>query len=541
MTENKALRWVAIVVLLGCLFGLSVFHAHIAKRRGDLRVAQPWEPYAGGDRPIEYSASDIPVEEITGIVFGGLIAGFRHQAGNITYWRMQRYWEDGHWHRVLGMLKLTTFLDPHFIQAWAMLGWHEAYNMAAEMDTDDPTTAPETYIQQGLDSYERGLAFNPGEYELYEDASWTAFDKGGRMLLAAELAEKSILTWDPAPDVTKDGPTIYKRLQSHAYEKLGLVEDSLRQNRDLLRLSTYDHVGIGATISMRERYLPAIRAFQAGNEDEAFDLVTTVLHADARDAIALALLTDFYLNCSEPDVYGAIAALETGAYDWRNKPARIRVLEVMREELPERLDDLAGVTYDWQLDVRRLYENYVAPRGGMGVLLSVRLDENNQLMPGGPVKDGQVVRADAAPGSAPLPKGEARFYLNGLRIGLDDEAPYTVRLDLKPYELGDFADLMLKCEFIAADGSRARWDVALLEMPWKSAPMAAPPGGMAPEMQQKMMQKGMDPAAMKAKMGMGGMPGMEQGMPGGGPTMPGMAPGAGPAAPEEPGHEGHAH
>jgi len=500
MTENRTLRWCVVIVLLLCFVPLALLHEHIAKRRGDLRVAQPWEPYAAGDRPIMYNATDVPVEELTGIVFGGLIAGFRHQAANITYWRMQRYWEDGHWHRVLGMLKLTCFLDPHFVQAWQMLGWHQAYNMAAEMDRDDAAIPPERYVEDGLTSFQRGLEFNPGEFVLYEEAAWTAFDKGGRMDEAAELAEKATLTWDPTPDITKDGPLIQGRARAHTPEEVGEVERALEYHHDLMRYMPYDSVGVGATVSMRERYLPAVRAFQRGDEDTAFELIGKIVKDRGRDVIALSLLSQMYLQSRHPDPYGALAAIECAAFDWRNKAARVECARLINEDhlIPGRKRDLAGVNYAWQLDVRRLYGNYVKQRPGMGVALSVRQDDAGQPVAAPVVSDGEIVRIDASPGAEPLAAGEARFYLDGCRIGTDSEAPYTVRLDLSDYDHQAVQELSLKCEFIPADGSRVRWDVVTVKLPWSvtPGPAAQPPMDM-----QKMMKGKMSPGSTGATPG----------------------------------------
>jgi len=481
------------VLLLGCLVGLQSFHDHISRRRGDLRAAQPWEPYATGPERIKTEALKLPIEELTGLVFGGLIAGFRHQAANITYWRMQRYWEDGHWPRVLGMLKLTCFLDPHFQAAWSMLGWHQAYNLSAEMDKQTfPPIPPERYVSDGMKSYERGLDYNPGSYMLYEDAAWTAFDKAGDMRIATEFLEKALLTWDPEPDVTKKGPLVYTRMLGHAGEKALDMEAALEAYQRVLRMDPDDSVGIGATFTIRERYLPAIRAAERGDIDRAIRLLTEVQWRRPGDPFVPGLLARIYEKAKK-DKGAALAAWERSGREWRQKVARAEAYRLMAEL--GRLDDLGPLVADSQVDVRKLYEYVVWQMnpGGMGVLINIRLGPDGKTISDPRVEDGQVVRIDPSPDPmgrvASLPPGTARWFLNGVLIAEDNTSPYTCTLPLEPYRGSEMDKLLLKVDFVPDGGGRVLWDVVDLVPSWVKPKTEGRPGG--PGMPQKMQMPGM--------------------------------------------------
>lgn len=501
--KKRAQRWLAGVLLLGCLVGLQSFHDHVSKRRGDLRAAQPWEPYAAGPERIQTEALKLPVEELSGLVFGGLIAGFRHQAANITYWRMQRYWEDGHWPRVLGMLKLTCFLDPHFQAAWSMLGWHQAYNLSAEMDKQPfPPIPPERYVSEGMESYQRGLDYNPGSYMLYEDAAWTAFDKAGDMGVATEFLEKALLTWDPEPDVTKKGPLVYTRMLGHAGEKALEMEAALEAYQRVLRMDPNDSVGIGATFTIRERYLPAIRATERGDPDRAIRLLTEVQARRPGDPFVPGLLATIYEKAKK-DKGAALAAWERSAREWRQKVARAEVYRLMTEL--GRLDDLGPLVADSQVDVRKLYEQVVwqANPNGMGVLINVRQGPNGETISEPRVNDGQVVRIDPSPGAmgaiASLPPGKARWFLNGVLIAEDSTSPYTCALPLEAYRGSEMEKLLLKVDFVPEGGGRVLWDVVDLVPSWVKPKPEGRAG--APGMPQKMQTPPMPgpggPGAMK--------------------------------------------
>jgi len=488
--HSRPVRWIAAVLLLCCLLGLERMHEYMSKRRGELRVAQPWEPYAaGGDERVKTDRLDVPLEEMTGIIFGGLIAGFRHQAANITYWRMQQYWEDGKWHRVLGMLKLTCFLDPHFKDAWTMLGWHQAYNMAAEAEIkpEEKRTpqdkSPEFYIAAGLKSYEEGLKYNPGAHILYENAGWTAFDKAGELELASEYIQKALFTWDPDPDVTKQGPRMYRRMLGHAYEKMPDMPRALASYRDLLRYDWADSVGIGATYTIRERYVPALRLLERGGDpQEAIDMLAEVFHRRPTDPLLHGLLAGIYEH-DLGDKEAALAAWELGAQGWRNKIARIQALRLTRELGRER--DLRGLNYDDQLDAKRFYKDIVwgLHADGMGVLLNVRRGPTpGTYTDGRQVDMDEVIRIDPSTGVAALGSGTARWYLNGVLMeptDTDREPPHTFQLDLAPFSESGAEAFLIKVEFKPDGGSRTLWDVASLRMPWTVPQPEMPTEGTA--------------------------------------------------------------
>lgn len=497
---------------------------------------QSWRVEAGVAQPsVVSSIKDVPIEELTGIVLGALFAGFRSQAANFCWWKSQQYWEEeGHWPRVLPMMKAACALDPYFPEFWEVTGWHEAYNLAAEYESRH--LPQDEYVKMGIKTLETGLRYNPQAIQIYEQIGWTYRDKLGDPETAIKYARQAATVYHVRAGITKLTPVIQPRFVAHMYEELGKPEEALLQYHELMQDYPSDSVGIGASLTIRDRYLEAYRAMQARDADTSEELLVTHLTYDPSDKIALHMLAQ--LKEAEGDTYGALAAWEAAAMVWKDTYAQRHYVRMLNE-VNRRQTQLRGMPFfdmvisrkvaDYMLLPRQTATGAAMPRG-MGVALYITPAGAEAPKPLGPkdaVLPGDTIHA--RPFELPDTRGcEARFYLHGREVARDTTPPYSFGFtsDMRPGP-GTVTglEMLLKVEFFVpaeqAMDFPPRFDLRAIqlserpaggEVPSPARPTAPPPG----------MPSGSGPMG-----------------PGPARTGPGMGPG--PMAATGAGHEGHGH
>jgi tetratricopeptide (TPR) repeat protein len=429
LAQNRPLRvLISFVVCIGLgalLVPVSRWGAQIQYWRVEQGLAQ---------QPIKESLSDIPVEELTGIVVGALMAGFRSQAANFCWWKSQEYWEeDGHWPRVLPMMKAACALDPYFPEFWEVTAWHESYNLAAEYENRDLPIR--RYVDMGLETLHKGLSYNPEATQLYEQLGWTYRDKLGDLDSALQCARQATMVYHKRPDDDKQTYILQPRFAAHLLESLGREDEALSQYSELMLSYPYDGVAIGASFTIRDRYLAAERALRAGDPATGEELVRLHLADDPTDALGLHLLAECRAAYGDP--WGALAAWEAAAAIWRDPYAQKRYVKCLNDTRRRELQ-LGGVwidqlllsrrVEDWCLQPRRLADGSVAT--GMGVQLRFipvgeteerALRSEETIQPG----DTIVAKPDVLPSVADPNRLTVVFYMHGREVARDTQAPYS--------------------------------------------------------------------------------------------------------------------
>ena len=102
------------------------------------------------------------------------LGGFRTVAADLLWLRMERTWDTGNWWALLPLLDAVTQLDPHFVLAWKVYGWHCAYNMHAEAET---VVDKRYWLARGLEILERAVEANPKSWEMVFELGWTYYDR----------------------------------------------------------------------------------------------------------------------------------------------------------------------------------------------------------------------------------------------------------------------------------------------------------------------------------------------------------------------------
>jgi len=219
------------------------------------------------------------------------------------------YWD------ALSLMRVVTLLDPHWLEPWRITGWHCAYNLYVE--TDDPQQRA-NMLEMGVNVLKEGISWNPDRYDLYFELGWTYFDKIRDYKEAAKWFEAAIQF---------DHPEYIERLIAHAFERLPEIDRALEWYDFCLKRRPNDQTAVGATLTIRERYLPAWRLLEQRRYAEAIREADKYLTVSPRDSIPLHLKAHIYEKAGQLDkaIEWWYLAAETAALDVH---ARAKVAEL---------------------------------------------------------------------------------------------------------------------------------------------------------------------------------------------------------------------
>ena len=163
------------------------------------------------------------------IVSGVILGGFKGIAADLLWLRCDMYFHMGQWYKILPIYRTITFLQPHFIQAWSVAGWHMAYNIYHEAKQEDK----KMWLDAGLSFLKEGIINNPDRYELYFETGWTYFHKAENYEEAVKYFRRAIRF--PHPDYID-------RMIAHALLKKGDVRGSYEEWKRIVSLHPEDRL-----------------------------------------------------------------------------------------------------------------------------------------------------------------------------------------------------------------------------------------------------------------------------------------------------------
>ncbi|MCX7599930.1 MAG: tetratricopeptide repeat protein [Armatimonadetes bacterium] len=239
----------------------------------------------GLNRPMPITkVVDFDPTAITGVVIGAILGGFREVAATMLWLKVDELWDSGRGTEfaTLNLMRTVTLLDPHWIEPWRITAWHLAYNLYVE--TEDPHERA-ILLDKAVACLKEGISWNPDIYDLYFELGWTYFDK----IKDYEEATK----WLEAC-TQFEHPEYIERLIAHAYERLPEIDKALDWYDYCIKRNPGDHTAIGATTTIRERYLRAWRLAQQKRYDEALKELEYYLMVDPEDLIGLHFKADLY-------------------------------------------------------------------------------------------------------------------------------------------------------------------------------------------------------------------------------------------------------
>jgi tetratricopeptide (TPR) repeat protein len=271
--NGKGKQIIVIVLLIIGLVAMSPLNQQITRDRMLLQYAEP--------TPIAQIVKFNPAG-ITTAVMGAILGGFRGVARNILWMKMDEAWDSGRWHDCLFIMRTVTLVDPHFIEGWKTTSWHLMYNMTVETDDED---LKQLYLREGADVLKEGISWNPDTYELYWELGWDYFDKVDDYDQAARWFKDAIQF---------DHPEYIERMMAHGYERKPDIQKALDWYDYCLKRYPFDGTAIGATITIRQRYLVAWRLMEQGKYDDAIREVSKQLAVEPKDTIGNKLLATIY-------------------------------------------------------------------------------------------------------------------------------------------------------------------------------------------------------------------------------------------------------
>jgi len=140
-------------------------------------------------------------------------------------------------------------------------------------------------LEKAVACLKEGISWNPDRYDLYFELGWTYFDKIKDYDEATKWLEAAIHF---------EHPEYIERLIAHAYERIPDIDRALDWYDYCIKRNPGDHTAIGATTTIRERYLRAWRLMLEGKYDEALRELNYYLQVDPTDTIGLHLQAMIY-------------------------------------------------------------------------------------------------------------------------------------------------------------------------------------------------------------------------------------------------------
>jgi len=163
----------------------------------------------------------------TSQVLNSLLAGgFRGLATDLLWIRADEYSHRGQWYKLLPIFKMVTFLQPNFVTAWSVGGWHIAFNLYFHGRTEEEK---KKWLNEALRFLKEGIQSNPNRYELYFELGWTYFHKLKDYRNTIRYLKRAIRF---------PHPQFVEHLLAHAYENNGQFKEALKIWKNLQTISS---------------------------------------------------------------------------------------------------------------------------------------------------------------------------------------------------------------------------------------------------------------------------------------------------------------
>lgn len=121
------------------------------------------------------------------------------------------YWHDGFHYHLMRMLFVLAEVNPKNVETFSNLGYIlDSYGQS----------------KRAFQVYDRGIAENPNEFDLYLDAGFWQFQKGN-YAQATRYLEKAI--------TFKNAPVIVFKTLAHTYERMGETDKSIKMWEQTVR------------------------------------------------------------------------------------------------------------------------------------------------------------------------------------------------------------------------------------------------------------------------------------------------------------------
>jgi tetratricopeptide (TPR) repeat protein len=159
--------------------------------------------------------------------------GMRETVASLLWVRADEFFHEGNYEALMPLIRLITWLDPHYMDVYKTGAWHLDYNI-----TDSYERSDRRYIPPAIALMEEGIKNNPDTYDLYFDLAFMHYhlkikDYEKAVEWMKQAAEKPDLNPEKAVSYERF-PLVVMRMLAHEYEKLGDIRKAKEQWRKVL-------------------------------------------------------------------------------------------------------------------------------------------------------------------------------------------------------------------------------------------------------------------------------------------------------------------
>lgn len=151
---------------------------------------------------------------ISGEVLASALMGLREVAASLLWLKIEDYFHSGEHEKIPPLIRIITWLDPHFIEAYSSGAWQLAWN------SEDWRLIP-----SAKEFLEEGIKNNPDKYELYADMGWLYYDK-------VKDYDEAVKWYKRASALPS--PPMVKRMLAHSYERAGKIDEAIKVWKELV-------------------------------------------------------------------------------------------------------------------------------------------------------------------------------------------------------------------------------------------------------------------------------------------------------------------
>jgi tetratricopeptide (TPR) repeat protein len=159
-------------------------------------------------RPKYKPGETVSLGYISREVLATALMGLREVAASLLWMKIEDYFHSGEHEKIPPLIRIITWLDPHFVEAYSSGAWQLAWN------SEDWRLIPsaEAFLEEGIKN-------NPDKYELYADMGWLYYDK-------IKDYDKAIV-WYKRASALKSPPQV-RRMLAHSYERAGKIDEAIK-------------------------------------------------------------------------------------------------------------------------------------------------------------------------------------------------------------------------------------------------------------------------------------------------------------------------
>ena len=217
-SSNKAVLGILAVLLL-CV---TTYMQHIIdpwRAQFEPKVENVSE--AEGQLPIEFAL--------------GAATGFREAIAGLLWVRTDEFFDDGEYDAIVPMVRIITWLDPHFVDVYETGAWHLDYNF-----TDSDQRSDRRWIPFALALIKEGIANNPDDASMYADLAFTHYyrkiEDFPQSVYWYEQGQKVLQSQHDNFDISTVGHGL-----AHAYAACGEIDKSIAEWKYCLQLHQQDY------------------------------------------------------------------------------------------------------------------------------------------------------------------------------------------------------------------------------------------------------------------------------------------------------------